>query len=80
MSETVEEIAKRTETYLKIQESAPLEEEEIIDSRFISDELLVFTADWYRSKYRGFPDHFYEIFEKFSQSQDGQIKCDDNSE
>jgi len=75
MSETVEEITKRTETYLKLQESAPLEEQEEIDSRFISDELLVFTADWYRSKYRGFPDSYYEIFEKFS-----QIKCDDKSE
>ena len=58
MSETVEEITKRTETYLKLQESAPLEEQEEIDSRFISDELLVFTADWYRSKYPGFPDSY----------------------
>ena len=72
--ETVEEIAKRTEKYLKLQETAQVEEEEI-DSRFISDELLVFTADWYRSKYPGFPDSYYEIFEKFS-----QIKCDDKSD
>lgn len=72
--ETVEEIAKRTEKYLKLQETAQVEEVEI-DSRFISDELLVFTADWYRSKYPGFPDSYYEIFEKFS-----QIKCDDKSD
>ena len=74
MAEGDEEIAKRTEKYLKLQETAQVEEEEI-DSRFISDELLVFTADWYRSKYPGFPDSYYEIFEKFS-----QIKCDDKSD
>ena len=74
MAEGDEEIAKRTEKYLKLQETAQVEEVEI-DSRFISDELLVFTADWYRSKYPGFPDSYYEIFEKFS-----EIKCDDKSD
>ena len=95
MAEGDEEIAKRTEKYLKLQETAQVEEVEI-DSRFISDELLVFTADWYRSKYPGFPDSYYEIFEKFRTSQEGvlrrvqslpllppvgiQLKCDDKSD
>jgi hypothetical protein len=71
-----EKLAEHTEKYLKIQESVPLEEGVEIDSRFISDELLVFTADWYRKRYPGFPDHYYDVFENFST----QIKCDDKAD
>jgi hypothetical protein len=72
-----EELAEHTKKYLEIQDSIPLDEEdEEIDSRFISDDLLIFTADWYRNKYPNFPDHFYEIFELFS----NELKYDDNAE
>ena len=42
----------------------------------MSDDLLIFTADWYRNKYPGFPDEYYEVFEKFS----NELKYDDNAE
>jgi hypothetical protein len=72
-----EEIAEHTKKYLAIQDSIPLDEEDVeIDSRFISDDLLIFTADWYRNKYPGFPDEYYEVFEKFS----NELKYDDNAE
>lgn len=53
--ETEEAIIERTERFMKGQQ-------ELIGAD-------AYTADWYRAKYPGFPDHFYPIFERFSNDQ-----------
>lgn len=53
MEETEEDVAKRSQKFFQ----SKVELEGYIEP---------YTQDWYRVKYPGFPDHFYPIFERFS--------------
>lgn len=53
MEETEEQQAKRAEKFLR-------------DKQDLEGYIEPYTEAWYRHKYPGFPEHFYPIFEQFS--------------
>ena len=61
-----QDTTKNNEAYKKIEDQLQCDDV-IIDSRFLSDDLVIYTAGWYRNKYPRFPEHYYEVFEKFSE-------------
>jgi hypothetical protein len=54
VEETQEQVEARTQRYMKAKEAL-----------FGSDTM---DAEWYRERYPGFPDEFYYVFEKYSNS------------
>lgn len=53
LAETEEQVAARCQRFLQ-------------NKRELEGYVEEFTEEWYRAKYPGFPDEFYPVFERFS--------------
>lgn len=60
--ETQEEVEARSQRYQKARRAL---------LGIIDDEVM--DENWYRERYPGFPDEFYSVFAKFSESRENQI-------